>query len=222
MIASVGSTASDEKVHSFEPFVELSFSVQGKTLPADHGYGLFAAFVNLVPEIRFHSDISILTIPGLADKQGRILLTAQSCIRIRVPVSKIPVVYRLAGKQIRIGKHEVQICIPSVYPLHPSETLRSRIVTIKGKDYTQPDGFLAAAKRQLEQLEISGKVVIPIDRNGNPLRKTIKIQRFTVVGFTTEVSELSDEDSIKLQQWGIGGKHHMGCGYFLPKGGLNV
>lgn len=222
MVTSVGSFASNRVTHSLEPFVELNFPVQGKLLPADHGYGLFAAFVSLVPEIRAHSDISILTIPGLADKQGKILLTAQSCLRIRVPVSKIPVVYRLAGKQIRIGKHEIQIGIPNVHPLHPSEVLRSRIVTIKGKDYTQPDAFLVAAKRQLEQLEVSGKVVIPVDLDGNPLRKTIKIQRFTVVGFTTEIIGLSGEDSIKLQQWGIGGKRHMGCGYFLPKGGPDV
>ena len=221
MIASVG-TASEDAVNGLEPLVELSFSVQGKAFPADHGYGLYAALVHLIPEIRLHSEISISTIPGFPDKQGKILLTEQSCLRIRVSISKIPLVYRLAGKRISIGKHEIQIGIPKIYTLRPSESLRARIVTIKGKDYTQPTAFLEAAMRQLTKLGISGEVSIPVDKEGNPCRKTIKIQRFTVVGFTTEVSGLSDEDSIKLQQSGIGGKRHMGCGYFLPKGGYSV
>ncbi|MFE1743953.1 type I-MYXAN CRISPR-associated protein Cas6/Cmx6 [Coleofasciculus sp. H7-2] len=219
MIASVG-TASQDAVNGLEPFVDLSFSVQGKTLPADHGYGLYAALVHFIPEIRLHPEIGVLTIPGFADKQGKILLTEQSCLRIRVPISKIPLVYRLAGKRISIGKHEIQIGIPKVYTLRPSERLRARIVTIKGKDYTQPEAFLEAAKRQITKLGISGEVSIPVDREGFPSRKTIKIQRFTVVGFTTEVSGLNDEDSIKLQQSGIGGKRHMGCGFFLPIKGV--
>lgn len=219
MIASVRSTALRDAVEGFEPFVELSFPIQGKTLPADHGYGLYAACVHLIGEIRLHPDISMLTIPGFGDKRGEILLTEQSCLRIRVPVSKIPLVYQLAGKRICIGKHGIGIGIPAIYTLRPAEALQARIVTIKGKDYTQPEPFLAAVERQLEKLKIFGKASIPVDRDGNPRRKTIKIQRFTVVGFTTEVSGLSDEESIKLQQWGIGGKRHMGCGYFLPKGG---
>jgi CRISPR-associated endonuclease/helicase Cas3 len=35
-----------------------------------------------------------------------------------------------------------------------------------------------------------------------------------VVGFSLIASDLSDEDSIKLQQFGLGGKHRMGCGIF--------
>ena len=218
MVASISSAALQDAVDGFEPFVELSFPIQGKTLPADHGYGLYAAFVHLIPEIRLQPYIRILTIPGFGDRQGEILLTEQSCLRIRVPVSRIPVVYQLAGKRICIGKHGIGIGIPAVYILRPTKTLRARIVTIKGKDYTQPEPFIVAVERQLEKLKISGKASIPVDLDGNPCRKTIKIKRFTVVGFTTEVSDLSDEESIKLQQWGIGGKAHMGCGYFLPKG----
>lgn len=218
MVVPTSSAALQYAVSDFEPFVELSFPVQGKTFPADHGYGLYAAFVHLIPEIRLQPHIRILTIPGFGDRQGEILLTEQSCLRIRIPVSKIPLVYQLAGKHVSIGKHKIGIGIPVVYTLRPTKTLRARIVTIKGKDYTQPEPFIAAVERQLEKLNISGKASVPVDLGGNPCRKTIKIQRFTVVGFTTEVSDLSDEDSIKLQQSGIGGKAHMGCGYFLPKG----
>ena len=221
MIASVGFSASQDAGNRLEPFVELSFPVRGKYMPADHNYALFAAFVHLIPEIRQQNALSILTIPGFADKQGKILLTEQSCLRIRVPVPQIPLIYHLAGKSIRVGVHEIQIGIPEIFMLRPAAKLRSRIVIIKG--YANPEPFLAAAQGKLDSLGILGKLSIPIDKQGSPSRKTIKIKRYTIVGFTTEVSGLSDEDSLKLQQWGIGGKRHLGCGYFLPcKGGRDV
>jgi len=46
--------------------------------------------------------------------------------------------------------------------------------------YEQPETFLAAAQRQLEKLGIQGTVRIPTNTDG---RRTIKIKRFTVVGF---------------------------------------
>lgn len=197
------------------PFVDLSFLIQGKSLPAEHGYGLYSALVRLYPAIREQDDLGILTIPGLPDGEGKITLSTKSRLRIRVPVTKLPLVYPLAGKRITIGIHSILIGIPDVLPLKPAPNLKSRIVTIKGKEYTQPDGFLEAAQRQLDALGIKGKPSIPVDRHGAMQRKTIKIKN-TVVGFTLKVTGLSDEDSLKLQQQGIGGRRHMGCGIFLP------
>ncbi|WP_017318861.1 type I-MYXAN CRISPR-associated protein Cas6/Cmx6 [Mastigocladopsis repens] len=221
MIASVGFSASQNPGSELEPFVELCFPVRGRYLPADHNYALFAACVYIIPEIRQQPALSILTIPGFADKQGKILLTEQSCLRIRVPIPQISLIYKLAGKSIRLGIHEIQIGIPEIFTLKPAKTLRSRIVVIKG--YSEPESFLNAAQRQLDDLGISGKLSIPVDKKGAFSRKTLKVKRYTIVGFTTEVSGLSDDDSLKLQQLGIGGKRHLGCGYFLPcKGGRNV
>ncbi len=197
-----------------EPFIELSYPVSGRLLPADHGYGLYAAIVHLQPAVRQESELSILTVPGIPDREGKILLTEQSHLRIRVPVSKSRLVYALAGKKIRIGKHEVLIGIPEISLLQPAPALRARIVTLKG--HTEPEDFLAAAQRQLDSLEIAGEIQIPLNRDKAPSRKTIKIKCHTIVGFTIEVTGLSDSDSLKLQREGLGGRRHMGCGVFVP------
>ena len=84
------------------------------------------------------------------------------------------------------------------------------------KGYQEPESFLEAALRQLEKLDIQGTVVIPIDQEGEAERKTIKIKKFTVVGFKLGIFDLNEEDSIKLQMYGLGGKHRMGCGVFVP------
>lgn len=199
-----------------EPFVDWVARVLGNEFPADHCYGLPAACFHIVPEVRKHGEIGILSIPGIPDRKGKILLTSKSHIRIRVPISKIPIVYPLAGKKLNVGGNQIKIAIPSINLLQPSPILKARIVTIKSKDCMQLDGFLAAAKCQLEAKGIAGKVSVPLNRNGEPSRKTIRIRGKTIIGYTTEVSELSDEDSIKLQSWGIGGRRHLGAGIFLP------
>lgn len=199
-----------------EPFVDLIYPVRGHEICADHNYALPSACFRIIPKVREHPEIGILSIPGIPDRKGKILLTSQSCMRIRVPVSKIPLVYPIAGKKLNVGVHEIQIGIPSIFPLQPLPRLRARIVTIKGKEYMETEGFLAAAQRQLDALDIKGDISIPFNRDGEPNRKTIKIKRFTIVGFTTEVRNLSDEDSLKLQYQGIGGRRHLGAGIFLP------
>ncbi|MCY6492316.1 type I-MYXAN CRISPR-associated protein Cas6/Cmx6 [Leptolyngbya sp. GGD] len=195
-------------------FVELCFGVVGQTLPADHGYGLYSAIAHLCPDIHEQEGISIQTISGEPDKQGKIYLSRQSQLRIRLPYDprKIALVLPLAGQSVVIGNHAIQLGIPQIYSLRPTDKLRSRIVTIK--KFQEPEPFLEAVKRQMDALEVQGHAFVPLDEAGQPMRKTIKIKTYTVVGFSLAVTDLSDKDSIKLQAYGLGGKHRMGCGIF--------
>ncbi len=196
------------------PYVELSFRVMGQTLPADHGYGLYSAIAHRCPEIHEQDGISIQTISGEPDKAGTIHFSDNAHLRIRLPYdpAKIAIVLPLAGQTLRIGSHTIQLGIPQIHPLRPVDKLRSRIVTIK--KFQEPDSFLEAAKRQLDTLGIQGSLFIPLNEQGEPSRKAIKIKTYSVVGFSLIATELSNEDSIKLQIYGLGGKHRMGCGIF--------
>jgi CRISPR-associated protein Cas6 len=197
------------------PFVELSFEAVGQTLPADHGYGLYSAIAHLCPKIHGQEGISIQTISGKPDNQGKIYLSRQSQLRIRLPYDpeRISLVLPLAGQRLVIGSHAIQLGIPQIHLLRPVEKLRSRIVTIK--KFQEPEPFLDAAQRQLDALGIQGNLLIPINEQGEPSRKAIKIKSYSVVGFSVIVTDLNDEDSLKLQKYGLGGKHRMGCGIFV-------
>ncbi|ACK74093.1 CRISPR-associated protein, Cas6-related (plasmid) [Gloeothece citriformis PCC 7424] len=203
----------EENLLSATIYVDLNFQVLGNILPADHGYGLYAALTHWNPIIHDLEGLSIQTIAGIPDKQGKIYLTERSRFRIRLPHDQVPLVYGLAGKTLTIGKHTIRLGIPQIYLLQPASKLRSRLVVIKG--YQEPKIFLEAVQRQLEKLRINGIVAIST-ANSKPDRKTIKIKRFTVVGFGLEMSNLSDEDSLLLQEVGLGGKRRMGCGVFVP------
>jgi CRISPR-associated protein Cas6 len=199
-----------------QPHIELSFRVFGQTLPIDHGYGLYAALSKLRLEVhQLQGVLGIQAITGdVCRELGSIQLTESSQLRIRLPAAQIPLIYSLAGQKLTIGKHQIRLGIPQTYLLKPCRNLYARIVVIKG--YQEAEDFLQAAQRQLDQLEIQGKLRIAVRTNGTVKRKTIKIARYVVSGFGLEVSGLSDEDSLKLQIVGIGGKRKMGCGIFVP------
>lgn len=196
------------------PYVDLSFSVMGKSLPIDHGYGLFSALAHWQEKLHYLESMSIAAITGIPTEQRMIQLTDRSRLLIRLPVDKVPLVYPLAGKSLTIDKHKIRFEIPQMNFLQPAQRLRSHLVVIKG--YQEPESFLEAAQRQLEQLGIQGNLHILSKADGVPKRKSIKVNQFTVVGFGLEVTQLSDEDSLMLQRQGIGGKHKMGCGVFVP------
>ncbi|NJO67115.1 MAG: type I-MYXAN CRISPR-associated protein Cas6/Cmx6 [Leptolyngbyaceae cyanobacterium RM1_405_57] len=212
-------TQLDQTASQKELFVELSFGITGTTLPADHGYGLYSAIAHHCPMVHEQEGVSISTISGEPDRQGKIYLSQSSQLRIRLPYEsgKIAHILPLAGQELKIGTHSIQLSIPQIFPLKPFDKLRARIVTIK--KFQDPEPFLEAVKRQMDALEIQGNAVIPLDEAGLPLRKAIKIKKFSVVGFTVVVTGLSDQDSLKLQAYGLGGKHRMGCGIFtsLPR-----
>ncbi len=63
--------------------------------------------------------------------------------------------------------------------------------------------------RQLAALGVAGRVTILG-------RKPLCIKGQSIVSFSVQVDDLSEEDSLKLQAGGIGGKRKMGCGVFCP------
>jgi CRISPR-associated protein Cas6 len=202
-------------------FVELSFRIIGETLPADHGYGLYSAITHICPAIHAQKWIGISTVSGEPDRQGKIHLFQGSQLRIRLPyeADKIAHILPLAGQQLKIGNHVIELQIPQIFPLKPYDRLRSRLVTIK--KFQEPEPFIEAVNRQMAAMNVRGNVSIPLDLSGQPSRKAIKIKKYSIVGFSLSIDDLSDEDSIKLQSYGLGGKRRMGCGIFsyLPGAG---
>lgn len=199
------------------PHVDLGFPIiAGSTVPSDNGYGTYGATCRECSELHDLKDISIQSISGKSYEPGKIQITDYSQLKIRIPydAETLSLILPFAGKKLTIGIHEIQLGIPMMSPLEAVPILRSRIVTIK--KFQEPEPFLAAVQRQLEALEIEGIAKIPLNRKGEIDRKVIKIKTYTVVGFGVEVSDLSDEDSLKLQIAGLGGKHKMGCGIFNP------
>jgi CRISPR-associated protein Cas6 len=149
-------------------------------------------------------------------------LQRSSRLRIRLETDQIEKLLPLVGADLVLDGVNIRLGAPTVEKLRPSVQVRSRIVVIKG--FVEPDPFLGAVSRQLQALEIAGRPGIPFRKdpplpgsNKSPLiRRTLRIRDKVVVGFCVTVEELTAEESIVLQEAGIGGRRRFGCGLFLP------
>ena len=200
------------------PYIDLVFSLTGKTLPLDNGYIVYSALSRICPTIHQLDNISIHPIAGIPESSKELRLTQRSKLQIRLPVDLIPFIYEsLAGQTFSIGQHQFQLGIPEYNPLHPFPKLYSRLVIIKR--FQEPHRFLEEAKRQLKSLGIQGTIALTSRANGQPQRRQLTIKNqtgiFRVKGFGVQVTDLNSEDSITLQKYGIGGKQKMMCGVFV-------
>lgn len=222
------------------PIIDLSFPIQGTEITADHNYFLYGAISEILPELhnsskdndnkanQHWSTLRVHPIRGNLIGNRKLAITKYSYLTIRCDHEIIRPLMKLAGCDLLIGRDSIRVGIPTPWVLKPFKTLVSRLVIIKG--YTEPENFLDAVSRQLANLNIVGipelvkrQAEHPLEGNAGAhlekdsfLRRTIRIGNYEIVGYSVLVKALSDVDSILLQETGIGGKGHFGCGVFIP------
>jgi CRISPR-associated protein Cas6 len=196
------------------PYLNIGFPVQGTHLPADHGYSLYATITQTLPALHGSPWLGIELISGIPWDKGMIALpTHGTNLQLRLPAEHFAAVLPLAGKRLELAGHAIRLGVPLARPLMSASSLYARIVTIK--QFTEPEPFLDAARRQLTTLGINAALELPRDGRTR-YRRIISIHGKKVVGFSVVARGLSDEDSLILQSLGLGGRRTMGCGLFNP------
>jgi CRISPR-associated protein Cas6 len=157
-------------------------------------------------------------------------LNSRSAVRIRLPASKLPAFLRLAGQSLELDGHRLRLGVPNVAALIPAPTLSSDLVLIKlahtdekkARNAVTPEAFLAAATKQLTAMQIIALPALQLTRTGphtgQPRRRIMKVKSQTHAGYAMIVEGLTAEESLRLQEQGLGGRRLMGCGLFLPVG----
>lgn len=189
------------------PHVDLAFRLMGTALPVDHGYALYSAINRLVPALHDARDIGVHPIRGRYTGDGHLHLTPSSRLILRLPDIRISSFLKLAGKMLDVDGHQLRVGVTETRALRPAANLYSRLVTIKG--FMEPEAFLKAAGRQLQEMAVTADL-----RVGE--RRTLRVKDKQVVGFEVTALGLDAEDSVRLQEVGIGGRRRMGCGVFVP------
>ena len=211
------------------PMIDLSFRISGESVPLDHGYLLYSSLSKMNAELHQADWLGIHPINGIPTAPGRLGLTQWSRLRFRIPADNIARLIRLAGKRLALSyggrRSSLTIGVPEVYLLKPTADLFSRYVTIKLSETEKTDQspnremFSAAIRTQLDGMNIRGDVWIDDARdshNREYSRRVIHIKQKAIVCYSVYVRNLSEEDSLRLQETGVGGRRRMGCGLFLP------
>jgi len=194
--------------------VDLAFRLQAfAPIPADHGYALYAAVSRLVPEVHQENGVAIHPICGRQAGDRRLILMPWSTLAVRVPDGQIAVLLKLAGKSLRLDDTALRVGVPEVRVLVPATAVRSRLVVIKvahaGAGELTVAMFASAVRRQMDELGIGADAVLNVGK-----RRTIRLKQREIVGYELLVEGLTAVESIALQENGLGGKRHMGCGVF--------
>jgi hypothetical protein len=222
------------------PLIELNFPVLGTEIPADHGYALYGALSRVVPKLHMR-DLAgrIGPIRATYVGNGKLRLEPRSSrLRIRLQPGDLPMVLPLAGKNLDLDGHAVRLGVPQVSAIVPAPTLFARTVVMKAsspkqdpavktsrdqektKRYQEPSEFLDAIRRELERKGIRADATLPLHRSGpregQPCRRVLRVHGKIIVGFSVIIQGLTVEESLTIQEQGLGGRAKMGCGFFVP------
>lgn len=199
------------------PIVELRYKVLGTELPVDHAYKLFSGLSVLLPDLHGMEGVAIGGVTGRMAGGRRLHLNPGSFLPIRCAADRIPALLKLAGRKVTVGEDTIRLGIPEARALDPHPCVYSRLVAIRG--FMEPGPFLEAVNRQLADLGVTGMAALPSRRNSESpvaLRRTLRIRDREIVGFAVRIRDLSPEHSLRLQEMGVGGRRHFGCGFFIP------
>ena len=199
--------------------IEVAFPVAGELIPTDHAYLLYSALTRCVRS--FHDEtahVRFSPINGDRGEKGMIRLINCSRLRVRLPAEQIAVILPLTGRTLELGEHSISLRPPVVIPIVPAPMLIAKIVTFKNSK--MPERFLAVARQKLDEIGVGGEPGIPLiqrgERAGEPRRQIFRIKGRRIVGYPLQIAGLTAEESLRLQEEGLGGRTRMGCGFFVP------
>lgn len=191
--------------------IDICFKLIGKSITRDYAYPLYGGISRIFKDIHWNSEIGIHPVAGKRDG-NRLVLNGSSFLILRVPSDYLSEVVKLSGEEISIVGDPLRIAFYATRKFLPHPNLMSQLVTIKG--FMEPELFLGAVQRQLDEMQILAKPFLIASQYGL-IKRRIVIKDKRIVGFPVAVMGLSAEESLRLQDEGLGGRRHFGCGIFV-------
>jgi CRISPR-associated protein Cas6 len=204
--------------------VDLSFRIECNELPIDHAWPLYQAIQNKLPWIDNHSDIAIHSIHGAASGNGwsrppensnsKLQLSRRTRLYLRIPKNCIEDARMLSGSGLelldctmQVGECRTRLLIPT-----PNIYCRSLCLT---NDADESE-FTRQIIQKLDNQGINvNKLLCGLSHHIHTPHQTLSARSFLI-------ADLSPDQSIYLQQQGIGSWNKLGCGIFLPHKSLTA
>lgn len=205
-----------------DDIVDLAFSIQCRCLPVDHSYSLSQAISAALPWFADEPDAGLHTIHVAEsgngwmrpdDPQALLHLSRRTKLMLRLPKRRIADAGRLTGRTLDIGGNAMQVEKAVVRPLSAITTLFSRyIVSGEGMDEM---AFMREAQALLADMGIKPKKMLC------GIERVIATPERKIHTRSLMLADLSVEESVRLQQRGLGPGRTLGCGLFLPHKDIN-
>lgn len=199
-----------------EDIVDLVFRVRCPSLPIDHAKELYQAVAQSLPWIKDNPVIGIHTLHGAEsgngwvrpDEGGIIHLSKRTRFIIRLPVERVKEARALEHQLLRTSGCDLQLGPSRVRLLSRETTLFARHIAFASA--LDEEAFLDQVAAMLKQQNITSLRIM------TGRRHTITGMAGKLICRSLMIDGLSFDDSIHLQQYGLGEHKVIGCGIFLP------
>jgi len=205
-----------------DQILDLCFKMECKSLPLDHAWALSSALTAIAPWLAETTQTAIHLVHGAEsgngwmrpdDTENQVLhLSRRARFTLRLQRDNIPLVDDLIDQTLDIDGHRLTIKDFRKQLLVPQTTIFSRyIATEPGLD---EDAFL---NQLAPAIEAQG---IKIRKMMGGLPHTFNTPNGPLTTRSLMLSDMEKEESIRLQQNGLGDLQLFGIGIFLPHKGI--
>lgn len=199
-----------------EQIVDAVFAIACPCLPVDHAYALQQAIEEALPWFAQEPRAGLHTVHGAASSSGwmrpegahaLLQLSHRARLALRLPAHRAEQAAALVGRTLQVAGWPLHVEKMALRPLSRITTLFSRCVVLAAGDEA---AFVSAATEELGALGIRAERMVcgRVTPVATPER--------TYQGRSLMLAGLTLEQSLLLQQSGLGGGRRFGCGLFIP------
>ena len=186
--------------------VEAVFPLVGKALPRDHAQALLHALAEQLPWLLDDVGVGIHPLKLVSGLESVALLSQRTRLILRVPAKRLDELKALVGVQLDVTGQALRLGAVRLRALQPLATLYAYRVAASGADES---AFMQAMEAELAGLAIAGERVCG-------KRQSLRVDGLETTTFSMMLHGLVPEQSLCLQQHGLGPHRLLGCGLFVP------
>jgi len=205
--------------------VDLRFAIDCRRIPVDHAYALSRALQDACPWIADEASIAVHTIHVAGSQNGwqrparsadaYLMVSRRTKLAIRAPKHRVDALRReLEGRTLEVAGCRLSIGEGKIRRLSADPALLARYVASEGHS-TEAD-FLAWVARELSRMGIRARKALC------GMEATLAAPTGSLPTRSLLLAALSPEESVRLQELGLGPNRQMGCGIFIPHKGVEA
>lgn len=186
--------------------IDLAFAVHGKVLLRDHAHALQQALCAQLPWLAQDPLAGIHAVKLVPGSETLALLSARTRLLLRVSTRRLDELRALEGRELNVAGSVLRLGGCQARQLLPLATLYASRVASDSADELV---FMAGIEEELARLEIGGQRIC-----GKRRHMAVGVGSTHV--FSLMLHALSPQQSLRLQQLGLGAHRLLGCGIFVP------
>jgi CRISPR-associated protein Cas6 len=198
--------------------IDVSYRISGRSLPVEHAHALSCAVQHSLPWFAQEREAGLHLIHVAESGNGwmrpeaaageLLQLSWRTRLTLRIPRARLTDAQQLSGSTLDVDGHRLAVGEHKARPLRPARTLFSRFVVASEQD--SESRFEALIKGELQEMDVR------TDRLLCGKTHLISTPDERLYTRSVLVAGLTPDESIVLQDSGLGPGRKFGCGLFIP------